>query len=74
MLTYSSSFKVKPKTGVELAAQYSSTLPNEAVRKTINNTNMPPKVHITPFRKKHIAKLSRRPMSQIFLIMTVDVV
>ncbi len=45
MLTYSSSFKAKPKTGSELASHYVSTLPNEAARRTINNPNLPQKVN-----------------------------
>lgn len=56
MLTYSSSFKAKPKTGSELTAHYVSTLPNEAVRRTINNSNLPQKVNHKLFSKRHIER------------------
>lgn len=57
MLTYSSSFKAKPKTGSELATHYATHVPNEQPRKTINVSNVPQKVTHLGIQEKTYRKV-----------------
>lgn len=65
MLTYSSSYKAKPKVGSELT-HFTTTQQAEQPRKTINNTNAPNKVRLSSFRKKLIVKLIPKPMNPTY--------
>lgn len=65
MLTYTGSFKPKPKNGQDIPAQYSSCYPLDNNRRSLAGTTQPLKVRLLPCRKiKFTARSTPNPTNQ----------